>query len=75
VNSFFQNEYTQSLQFTSLASGATWILTNIYAPCTDEGKRDLIEWFKNIQMPDFVDWLIVGDFNPIRKIEDRKARC
>jgi hypothetical protein len=35
----FENEYAESVQFTSLFSGAFWILTNIYAPCTDEGKR------------------------------------
>lgn len=30
-----------------------------------------MNWFENIQMPDEVDWLIVGDSNLIRKPEDR----
>lgn len=59
------------MQFTSLQSRATWVLTNIYAPCTDERKRIFLDWFKQIEMPDDVDWLVVGDFNLIRKIEDR----
>lgn len=68
----FQNGFAQSVEFTSLQSRATWVLSNIYAPCTDEGKRDFIDWFKNIDMPDDIDWLVVGDFNLIRKIEARK---
>lgn len=67
----FVNDFAQSVMFISLLSGASWLLTNIYVPCTDEGKRQFITWFKNIQMPDNVDWLVVGDFNFIRKAEDR----
>lgn len=52
-------------------NGATWILTNIYMPCTPAGKHDFIHWFKNIQMPPTVDWLIIGDFNLYRNPEDR----
>jgi hypothetical protein len=32
---------------------------------------DFMSWFENVQMPDEVDWLIVGDFNLYRKPEDR----
>jgi hypothetical protein len=35
----------------------------VYAPCTPLGKRTFVNWFKNIQMPHEVDWLVVGDFN------------
>lgn len=28
-------------------------------------------WFSNVQMPDSVNWLIVGDFNLYRNPEDR----
>jgi hypothetical protein len=28
------NEYAMSVEFSSTFSGAVWILTNIYAPCT-----------------------------------------
>lgn len=49
----------------------SWILINVYGPCTAEGKRSFIEWFKQIQMLVEIDWLIVGDFNLMRKQEDR----
>lgn len=67
----FQNEYAFSIQFTSRFTEDTWILTNVYGPSTHEGKRDFVSWFKNIQMPDQVDSLIVGDFNLMRSPENR----
>lgn len=35
------------------------------------GKKDFIEWFQDIHMPDDVDWLVVGDFNLYRNPADR----
>ena len=67
----FQNEYALSVEFTSKLNNDCWVLTNIYAPCTPNGKRSFLEWFGNIQMPPYIDWLIVGDFNLIKKPEDR----
>lgn len=47
--------YALSVEFSSLHNGVLWVLTNVYAPCTQEGKRDFLDWFRNIQMPDLVD--------------------
>lgn len=62
----FQNEFAISMEFTSKFNNESWILTTVYAPCTPSGKRLFLEWFKNIHVPDHIDWLIVGDFNLIR---------
>lgn len=59
----FQNSYATSVEFTSLHNNVTWVLTNIYAPCTSQGKREFLHWFKHIQMSDYVDWLVIGDLN------------
>lgn len=67
----FQNDYAMSIKFVSMISGAIWVLTNIYAPCTPEGKQQCIHWFHNIDMAEDTDWLIVGDFNLIRRPSDR----
>lgn len=67
----FQNEYGLSVEFFSKHNNAHWVLTNVYAPCSHPAKRHFIRWFKNIQMPDNVDWLIVGDFNLCRSPDDR----
>ena len=64
----FQNAYALSIEFSSLHNGAQWLLTNVYAPCTPVGKREFLSWFSEIQMPENVDWLIVGDFNLCRSL-------
>lgn len=67
----FQNKFSISIQFTCKTSAQTWILTNIYGPCNHEEKADFLQWFSNIQMPNDVEWIIMGDFNFIRSPEDR----
>jgi hypothetical protein len=67
----FVNEYAQSVEFTSKLNGQRWTLTNIYAPCTLEGKMAFLNWFKNVLMPKDILWIIVGDFNLIRRSENR----
>jgi exonuclease III len=67
----FQNSFGQSVEFVCRLTGEHWILTNIYAPCTHEGKLDFLNWFKNIEMPTETKWLIVGDFNLLRAPENR----
>jgi hypothetical protein len=46
----FQNEFAMSLEFTSSISIASWVLTNVYAPCTPDGKQRFLNWFHNIGM-------------------------
>jgi exonuclease III len=67
----FKNNFAISIEFTVAISGATWILSNIYAPCSAEGRTKFLNWFENIDMPDGTYWLIVGDFNLIRRLSDR----
>ena len=59
------------MQFTCTTTLKPWILTNIHGPCNTEEKLEFIDWFTNIQMPDDVDWIVMGDFNFIRSPEDR----
>jgi hypothetical protein len=47
-----------------------WVLTNIYAPCTLEGKLDFLNWLQDFELPEDIDWLLVGYFNLIRKPSD-----
>jgi hypothetical protein len=67
----FQNSYATFVEFTSHHKNVVWVLTNVYAPCTPQGKREFIHWFKNIQMPDIIDWFTVGYSNLYRSPEDR----
>lgn len=70
-NLVFNNNFAMSVEFTSKLNNESWILTAVYAPCTPAGKREFLNWFRDIDMPDGVDWLVVGDFNLMRKPEDR----
>jgi len=65
------NEYGISVELVSLYNNVSWVLTCIYGPCLPEGKIQFVNWLKNVQMPDSVDWMILGDFNLMRSLEDR----
>ena len=67
----FKNNFSISIRFTSSQNNQSWILTNIYGPCETSQRAEFIDWFKNIQMPDTTDWIIVGDFNYIRYPHNR----
>ena len=67
----FKNGYALLVEFTSCHDNSYWVLTNIYGPCDADGKRAFLEWFGNIQMPDDICWLVVGDFNLLRKPENK----
>jgi hypothetical protein len=66
----FSNRFAISVEFTSKHNNENWPLTVVYAPCTLARKREFLEWFGNISMPEQIDWLVVGDFNLLRKPED-----
>lgn len=59
------------MDFSSTHDNTKWVLTCVYAPCTPEGRTLFLNWFKHIHMPAGTDWIILGDFNLIRKSEDR----
>jgi exonuclease III len=65
-----QNEYAMSVEFESMISSDMWVITNVYAPCSPEGKVEFLNWLHDAVMPDDTDWLLVGDFNLIRRPSD-----
>jgi len=69
----FSNDYGISVEFTSKHNAIEWVLTNIYAPCTSAGKVHFLNWFKEIQMPPEILWMILGDFNLLRSPEVRNC--
>jgi hypothetical protein len=36
-----------------------------------DGRADFLQWLNEVDMPDDMDWLLVGDFNLIRRMRDR----
>jgi hypothetical protein len=51
----FSNRFAISVEFTSKINNDSWLLTAIYAPCTPAGKREFLEWFREIDMPPDID--------------------
>lgn len=54
-NLIFSNTFAISVEFTSLHNNESWVLTSVYDPCTPAGKREFLDWFENISMPDDTD--------------------
>jgi exonuclease III len=48
----FQNEFSQSVELTCRLTGEQWFLTNIYAPCTAEGRLAFPSWFRDVEIQD-----------------------
>lgn len=67
----FQNNFAISVEFKAKYNYMKCVLTNVYGPCTSEGKIEFTSWLKSIQMPDDTDWLLLGDFNLMRSPDDR----
>ena len=63
---FHVNDYSISISFSSNHNGDNWILSNIYGPCQNEERFNFLECFRNFQIPDDVNWMVLGDFNHIR---------
>jgi hypothetical protein len=42
----FQNAYAMSIEFSFTMSNAQWVHTNVYVPCTPEGKEEFLDWFQ-----------------------------
>lgn len=68
-NVAFENEYAQIIEFHSTLTNQRWFLTNIYAPCTDNGLL-VLRWLSSYQNHQDQQWLLLGDFNLICKVEN-----
>jgi hypothetical protein len=65
------NRFALTLKLTSLQSSQEWHLTNIYGPCLAKPKADFINWLYNYDASSFDLWMMLGDFNLIRSLDNR----
>ena len=66
-----KHSFSIIVEFTSAFNGDCWLLTNIYGPCDEPSRSDFIEWFRNCNVDDSINWLFLGDFNFYRSLENR----
>lgn len=69
-----QGEFFQSVKLSMTADGFEWMLFNIYGPAHDDRKREFLdELLMKVQETD-LPMLLGGDFNLVRRIEEKSSR-
>jgi exonuclease III len=66
-----QNLFGHTIHFRSKLTCQVWWLTNIYAPCSTQGREAFLAWFSNLEIDEDKLWIFLGDFNMIRYPENR----
>ena len=59
------------VQFISKQNNEKWSLISVYGPCQGEARDNFVSWLYNLQIPLGGNWLLVGDFNFIRSLDNR----
>jgi len=65
------NGYCVTIKFTNKLNASTFHVSNVYGPSYSEGKMAFITWMLNLDTDDLEDWIIAGDFNLYRSVENR----
>ena len=65
-----KKQFALTISFTSVQNQEVWKLSSVYGPCSEPDRSLFIEWLKNLQIQDADNWLVVGDFNFYRSLED-----
>ena len=60
-----------TVNFTSIHNGDVWRLSNIYGPCDEPARSAFINWFRNCEVDENINWFFLGDFNVYRSLENR----
>ena len=56
---------------TCKLSNQSWKLTNIYGPTISEERMNFITWFNSLNANAMDMWIIMGDFNLMRSMNNR----
>jgi hypothetical protein len=46
----------------------------VYGPCQGRDRQDFMEWLNNLQIEEEDIWMIMGDFNFYRSLENRNRQ-
>ena len=59
------------ISFKSVHNSETWTLVSVYGPCHGPQRDDFVQWLYNLPIPLDQNWLLLGDFNFIRSLDNR----
>jgi hypothetical protein len=68
-----RGEFFQSCILIMKSDGFQWMLVNIYGPAHDDKKLEFLEEIQNKVLSSELPILIGGDFNLVRKVEDKSS--
>ena len=60
-----------SITFTSVHNAEVWTMVSVYGPCQGALRDEFVQWLYDLHIPDGENWLILGDFNFIRSLDNR----
>lgn len=59
------------VRFTSNHCGDVWTLVSVYGPCQEPDRSLFVQWLFDLDIPDNENWILMGDFNFYRSIDNR----
>jgi hypothetical protein len=60
-----------TIRFTATHNAEEWVLTNIYGPYNGQDRHNFINWLNSLHFEDEINWMLIGDFNFYRSLQDR----
>jgi exonuclease III len=60
-----------SMNFSSRMDLNIWKLITVYGPCVDPARTAFVSWLRNLDIQEGENWLLIGDFNFYRSLENR----
>ena len=65
------NSFGIMVEFMSVHNSQTWTLVSVYGPCQNPARDNFINWLHDITIPVDANWLLLGDFNFMRSMDNR----
>ena len=59
------------MEFKSKHTSETWSLVSVYGPCQGPARDEFVQWLYNLDIRFGQNWLLLGDFNFMRSLENR----
>ena len=76
-SAFFSGKLIQAhsygiiVEFTSAHTSEVWTLVSVYGPCQNPARDEFAQWLYNLNIQYDEKWLLLGDFNFMRPLENR----
>lgn len=71
ANVIHRENFAITIEFTHMHNNKKWNLSNIYGPCDGPEREEFVTWLQNLHINPEDLWLLMGDFNFIRSLENR----